>query len=215
MKYLLLIFLFILSCSDTNKKISFSEDKQSELKSILSTDSLYCLRDDTHYKLIVKYTKLKTELGKEMGASISALIIYEEVVNDNPLLEYNTTFDIIYSGKDSTYSYTLQNLSDVIKGQILIDDIIMDLKKNKSSSKNFDNDELIIKLTKSNIDWSKIQDISFGGFQIGKDINQKNIILYRIFVNPHQSELWFYLDKINKKIVQIDLKDTPASPSIR
>ena len=141
-----------------------------------------------------------------MGASISSLILYDQIVSDNPSLNYNTIFRVSYLDKNLLYTYTLQDLSDVIKAQTLIDNIIINLKLGKNiSAKNFDNEALLIKLKKVNFYLNNIGEVSFAGFQLLKKNNKNNIISIRVFIN--QSELWFDLDKRNEKIVQIDIKD--------
>lgn len=194
------IFL-IVSCSNKKEDFFLNAEKQSEVENILSTSDFTCRKDDLTYKLIVNSSKLNTLLGREYGASIASLLFYESVADEKALLEYNTLFEIIYLDRKLTYTYSLQDLSDVLKGQEIIDDTVMKLKHN-----NLSNNSLFTKeLNNSNIDWSQIEDISFGGFQIEKTIDD-DVILYRVFLNPNQFEIYFSVSKSEKKIIKVDIK---------
>ena len=202
-----LIFLCFFSCKNINKEITLSAETNTDMKYLLNCDKFYFSESENTYDITVNSTRIKTNIGKEMGASISALKVYEEVVKDNTMLAYNTKFNIIFSDTNKVYSYSLQDLSDVSNGQEVIDKLIIGLQNRTVSIHNFNcKDEPKDTLNEVNIDWSKIKDYGIGGFQIFKSElchKKRDIILYRFFIYPQKIQLWFYLDKKENKIIRI------------
>lgn len=195
---LYLIFICLFSCSKSKNEILIDEENKITLNNVLKSNNLTFIKKDVVYKLNVNNSKLKTRLGEEMGASISALILYDLVITNNPQIEYNTFFEINYEDRRIKYAYSLQDLSDVIKGQSIIDDFITNLHKDNPLER-IDCSTIETKL--KNIDNLIIKDISFAGFKL-KDEN--NIIYYRVFLDSTKIELNFYLERESKKILRIE-----------
>jgi len=202
-----LFILCFFSCKNINKEITLSDETDTVVKYLLNCDKFYFSESENSYDITVNNTRIKTSIGKEMGASISALKVYEEVVKGNTMLDYNIKFNIIFSDNNKIYSYSLQDLSDVSNGQEVIDKLIIGLQNRTVSIHDFDcKDVPKDTLNEVNIDWSKIKDYGIGGFQIFKSElchKKKDIILYRFFISPQKFQLWFYLDRKENKIVRI------------
>jgi hypothetical protein len=199
--------LCFFSCENLDKKIELSQDANLNIKEILNSNDIILSKKDNDYNLIINETKLKTSLGKEMGASCSALILYAEVVESNPTLDYNTKFNISFKEQNNTYSYTLQDISDALEGQEIIEQIITKFDNNDVLSQNFEDNKAQKTFNEVEIDWSKIEDYSIGGFQILKDISSpKNLRLIdiRFFVFPQRIQLSFYFDRNTKKIIRVN-----------
>ncbi|MPT36192.1 MAG: hypothetical protein E2604_14170 [Flavobacterium sp.] len=198
---LFFILLIFFSCSKNNHEIILNEENKSVLESILNTNDFVCKNDDFVFKLNVRNSKLKTESGREMGASIAALILYEEVVEKFPEIKYDTYFEIMYLDTNLKYTYSLQNLSDVINGQSLIEDVMLNLSKGIILEGNSLNSK---KLLAKDIEWAKVKDISFGGFQLKGGNNKMDTIFYRVFLNSNKIELKLYMDKETNEILKVD-----------
>ena len=197
-----IIFIFFFSCVKDKNDISLDNENKLTLNNVLKSKHFTFTKKNIVYVLNVENSMLKTKLGEEMGASISAIILYDLITSNNPQIEYNTSFEVNYVDRNTRYSYSLQDLSDVIKGQFIIKSFVSNLDKDGSFSEELDYSILNQKL-KNNIK-SKVKDLSFAGFKL-MDKNYKNdIIYYRVFLDSTQIELQFYLEKESKKILNIE-----------
>lgn len=137
-----------------------------------------------------------------MGASNSAIILYSEVVKNNPTLIYETEFVINYFGTSHNFIYKLDEISNAINAQEIVDSTITKMK-----NKTLINFDCSNNITNENLkNWSKIEDYGFLGFSRQKELycnENKNITLWRTFISPDNVQLWFYIDNKSNKLLNI------------
>ena len=212
LRFILIFIISIFSkCQNVSDNMQLSSKATSNLKYLLSTDEYLFVKTKNSFSVTVPKNKLDNDLLRELGASNVALIMYEEMAENNTYLEYKTTFNITFSDINKTYSYNLKDLSNILDGKDIVDKVIGGLKNQKKNLANdFDCNELNFLLNEPNIEWQKIEDFGLDGFQrIRREFcnEVRDIILYRIFILPQKVELWFYFDKNKNKILKIKKND--------
>ena len=198
------IIIFIVAinfnaCKEESEIIILSPEDELLLKEIVKCTEVSCTKENDIYELKVSNTKLNTLFGKEMGASIASLIIYNTVVNKNTMINYNTSLRILYSDDQVNFKYSLKDVSDALNGQTIIDEQISDLK-NLNSQKNMNENHKI--LLNQSIDWSNITYVNFGGFSFDK-INS-DLVFFRVFFDDDKTEMRVFWNKVNNKILKIE-----------
>ena len=190
------LFGLIICVSCSNSKLL--NKRGDEVKYILSCEDFQEIHDENSYFVRVSQSKLKTDAGKEMGASIVALALFEEFFKKNKTADFNTKFGVRYVDKDSTeYIYSLSILASVKSGRLMCEDafnnFIRDIKMNEI-------------LNKSNLVWNEVKEFGLLGFQsttININENRVNVILFHYLMEPVEKKIWVYFDVESKKILTI------------
>lgn len=198
------IIIFIIciafnACNEEKNEINLSKDDLLLLNDIVKSTEINFTKKKNVFELEISGTKLNTVFGKEMGASISTLIIYDYVVNNYTMLDYNTNFNISYLDDHTSYKYNLKEVSDALNGQIIIDELLNDLKKIDSTKIITENHK---KLINQKLDISENTLVNFGGF--GFDKLNSNFIFFRVIFYNEKLEMRVYWDKINNKILKTE-----------
>jgi hypothetical protein len=200
----LIIILMIQSCKNGQNETKLNDETISELQEIVGSKNISFTKKEKTYILTVTKTSNKTEIGKEMSASIASIILYNEVVKNNPSIFTETKFSINHQESNKNFSFKLEDVSDAIKAEEIIDSTITFFKSKKITLEDFSCPN---NLSNENLeDWSKIDNYLFGGFQL---LNKsfcsanKNVILWRVFISPQNKQLWFYIDKRDYKLLNI------------
>ena len=196
------LLLLIQSCKSDENETELSKESILELEKIIGSKEISFQKEKNTYRLVVKNTNLKSTLSKKMGASNSAIILYSEVVKNNPILIYETEFAINYSGTSHNFIYKLDEISNAINAQEIVDSTITKMK-----NKTLINFDCSNNITNENLkNWSKIEDYGFLGFSRQKELycnENKNITLWRTFISPDNVQLWFYIDNKSNKLLNI------------
>jgi hypothetical protein len=196
------LLLLIQSCKSDENETELSKESILELEKIIGSKEISFQKEKNTYRLVVKNTNLKSTLSKKMGASNSAIILYSEVVKNNPTLIYETEFVINYFGTSHNFIYKLDEISNAINAQEIVDSTITKMK-----NKTLINFDCSNNITNENLkNWSKIEDYGFLGFSRQKELycnENKNITLWRTFISPDNVQLWFYIDNKSNKLLNI------------
>lgn len=195
------LFLFIVttSCKKEHTIINVAPVLAKALNETLNCKTVSLDFKENNYILAVKSTNLKTALGKEMAASISAIQLYEEVARKNNTLPWNTSFQIIFEEQNEKYSYDLEQINHAINGQDIISTYIENIKtKNVSEQHPCNSDFDLTSLT--------IEDYAFAGFSQTEElicgVNRKRIV-WRTFIYPENKQILFYVDGTENRLIKI------------
>ncbi len=206
-QFIFSIFIFMLtfqSCKNAENETKLSDETISELREIVGSKNISFTKKEKVYILTVNNTSNKTEIGKEMSASVASTILYNEVVKNNPQIFTETRFTINYPESNKKFVFKLEEVSDALKAEEVIDSTISDFKSKKIKLEDF---HCPNSLSNKNLEnWSKIDNYLFGGFQLLNEsycsVN-RNVILWRVFISPQNKQLWFFIDKRDYKLLNI------------
>lgn len=135
-KILLVIVFYNISCADkSSSKFDVDFNNKSVIKSLVKTEMIFFEQRKDTIKLKVKDSGLKSIIGKEMGASSSSLILYEEFLKYENQSNTNTIFSIIYLNENTKYHYSLLDLSDVLLGEKKIENYFKIIENKKAQNK--------------------------------------------------------------------------------
>jgi hypothetical protein len=199
-----IIILTIQSCNNSENETKLNNETISELQGIVGSKNISFTKQEKKYTLTVNNSSNKTEIGKEMSASVASIILYNEIVKNNPSIFTETKFTIDYPDSNKKFSFKLEEVSDAIKAEEVIDSTLTDLKRKKIKLEDFSCPNNISH--KKLEDWSKINNYLFGGFELLNEsfcsVN-RNVIVWMVFINPQNKQLWFYIDKRDYKLLNI------------
>ncbi|MNR16985.1 hypothetical protein D3C85_1336210 [compost metagenome] len=194
----------IQSCNNSENETKLNDETISELQGIVGSKNISFTKQEKKYTLTVNNSSNKTEIGKEMSASVASIILYNEVVKNNPSIFTETKLTIDYPDSNKKFSFKLEEVSDAIKAEEVIDSTLTDLKRKKIKLEDFSCPNNISH--KKLEDWSKINNYLFGGFELLNEsfcsVN-RNVIVWMVFINPQNKQLWFYIDKRDYKLLNI------------
>jgi hypothetical protein len=196
---ILTIIFTTISCYQNEMIVDIKNENKLILEDVLKTKNFECQQSKNIYQLSVIDSRLTTDFGKEMGASISALIVYEEVSNIKPMLVYNSFFEIKYLDNNHIFKYSLQEVSDAFRGQIMIDSLISSLKKKNEIDNTNKNTQILLD---QNIDWTSVGSINFGGFSYFDE--NKDLVYFRVFFGVDITEIRIYFDTNKNEIFKIE-----------
>jgi hypothetical protein len=192
------IFFVLASCTSSHElKVNESTEIQNQL---LSKSFSFEKKGDS-YKLNVVGSKLKTEVGKEFASSISAIILYEQIVKENTSINPDTELNIVFN-TDEVYNYTFPEISDAINAKEGVEKTISEFIDHKKNSNAYTCKKIDVL---QDINW-EAEEIGIAGFKIlSKNIcNQKaEIVEYHIFLRPGNRHLLFCIDRKTNKLLEI------------
>lgn len=189
-KFYLIIFALIIlfnSCESLNNKdLVISSENLSFIEYLLSSKKINIEKKKDSVFLKSYDCKLDTKFSKEMNSSISVLILYDEYTNKFKNSNYNITFKIELLNKKNNYYYSLNELSQVIEGEQVLEGYLNKIINKREKIKDY-----------------KLNKYKFAGFSFNKTKDQ--ICYYLILNDDFENITEINLDIFTKKINNISL----------
>lgn len=193
------MIIILFSCEEG----SYLNEKEIKIiETVLISDNIAEKKDGDYYFIEVLNSDLKTEYGREMGASLASLIIYDRIYNDQSSLSYNSYFGVKFIEDGFEYKFSLPKLSQANEGRELINEFIIRMMDGEETNRFYYKAESNL----SNLDWTSIKDIGEIGFKeslLEYYEVEMNSILFHYEFEPSNKTLWFYYSPENKKIISI------------
>lgn len=199
--FFILMYLVCIACED--QKV-LTKEHIDDIKTVLNCESISEKKEGDFNFIEVENSKLKTSFGKEMGASVSSLILYERTYVANSSLDFDSYFGVRFLEDSSEYVYSLNTLSSTAIGKKKIESILNKVLVNREAIGQIETYSSFVE--QNSIIWSKVNIFGILGFEFAKvnySDEELDCILFRYFLEPNNKEVWIYYSSNKDEIVSI------------